>query len=68
MSYQREYQEKLKIGIVGVGSHAYRNILPVLTFLPVSLQAICDKNLLLAQATAAQYGLPGNLWRCSRDV
>jgi predicted dehydrogenase len=56
MSYQREVEKRLKIAIVGVGSHAYRNILPVLTYLPVSLQAVCDKNLPLAQGTASQYG------------
>lgn len=56
MSYQREFAQRIKIGMVGVGSHAYRNILPTLTYLPVELHAICDKNLPLAQATARQYG------------
>jgi len=57
MSYQREFEKKLNVAIVGVGSHAYRNILPTLTFLPVSLRAICDINLARAQVTAAQYGV-----------
>jgi predicted dehydrogenase len=57
MSYQREFQKKLKVGIVGVGSHAYRNLLPAMNFLPVTLQAICDTNAELARATAAQYGV-----------
>lgn len=56
MSYQREFEKKLNIGIVGVGSHAYRNILPVMTFLPISLKAICDINLERSKATATQYG------------
>jgi predicted dehydrogenase len=57
MTYQREFSRRLKVGIVGVGSHAYRNLLPALNFLPVSLQAICDTNLEVAQATAVQYGV-----------
>lgn len=57
MSYQRDFEKKLNVGIVGVGSHAYRNILPTMTFLPISLRAICDINLERAQVTASQYGV-----------
>jgi predicted dehydrogenase len=57
MTYQRDFDRRLKVGIVGVGSHAYRNLLPALNFLPVSLTAICDSNLDLAEKTAAQYGV-----------
>lgn len=60
MSYQRDYVERLRIGVVGVGRHAYRNILPTLTFLPVTLQAVCDLDLDLAQRTAKQYGATGS--------
>jgi len=56
MTYQREFDRKLKVGLVGAGSHAYRNLLPAMNYLPVSLQAICDINGPLAQKTAAQYG------------
>ena len=59
MSYQREFEKKLNVGIVGVGSHAYRNLLPAMNFLPVSLQAVCDRNRQLAEITAAQYGARG---------
>ena len=57
MSYQRDFERKLNVGIVGVGSHAYRNVLPTMTFLPVSLCAICDINRERAQVTADQYGV-----------
>ena len=57
MSYQREFERYLKVGVVGVGSHGYRNILPTMNFLPVRLQAFCDVNLDLAQATASQFGV-----------
>ena len=67
MSYQREFEKKLNVGIVGVGSHAYRNILPTMTFLPVSLRAICDINLERARATASQYGVKG-IYASSKEM
>ena len=57
MSYQREFEKTLNVGVVGLGSHCYRNILPAMTFLPVTLKAFCDINLTLAEKTAAQYGV-----------
>ncbi|TVY10444.1 Gfo/Idh/MocA family protein [Paenibacillus cremeus] len=56
MTYQREANTRLKIAVVGVGSHCYRNILPALTYLPVDLTALCDVNEDLVRATAKQYG------------
>lgn len=56
MTYQRESEKKLKVAIVGVGSHCYRNILPALNYLPVELIALCDINEDLVKATAKQYG------------
>jgi len=67
MSYQREFEEKLNVAIVGVGSHAYRNILPTMTYLPVSLRAICDINLERAKMTASQYGVK-NVYASSREM
>lgn len=57
MSYQRDFDRRLRVAVVGVGSHAYRNILPALHYLPVQLVALCDINLPLAQKTAAEYGV-----------
>ncbi|MFT5365694.1 MAG: putative dehydrogenase [Candidatus Latescibacterota bacterium] len=57
MSYQREYEKRLRIGVVGIGSHCYRNILPTTNFLPVELVAFCDKNEAVLEKTAAQYGV-----------
>lgn len=57
MTYQREFEKKLSVAVVGVGSHAYRNLLPTMNFLPVTLQAVCDSNRALAEATARQYGV-----------
>jgi predicted dehydrogenase len=57
MTYQREFERRVRIGVVGVGSHSYRNILSVLTYLPVDLVAIADVNAELGLVTARQYGL-----------
>lgn len=57
MSYQREFERRLRVAVVGVGSHAYRNILPTLHHLPVELVALCDVNLELAQRTAPEFGV-----------
>ena len=57
MSYQREFERRLNVGVVGVGSHSYRNLLPTMHFLPVRLAAFCDRNLELAERTAAEYGV-----------
>lgn len=56
MTYQRDYERKLRVGVIGIGSHAYRNIMPALHYLPVSLVALCDLNEDLLKRTAAQYG------------
>ena len=56
MSYQREYARRVRVGIVGVGGHCYRNIIPALHFLPVQLMGVCDIKPDLAKATAAQFG------------
>jgi predicted dehydrogenase len=57
MTYQRAFKKRLNIAIVGVGSHAYRNILPALHHLPVRLVAVCDIDELLARSTAEEYGV-----------
>lgn len=53
--YQRDYERKLNVGIIGAGSHSYRNILPVMNYLPVRIKAICDVNQAVAEKTAVQY-------------
>lgn len=57
MTYQRDWnqQQKLRVGVVGLGGHAYRNVLPTLHYLPVHLAALCDVNAELLARTAAEY-------------
>ncbi len=56
MSYQREFTKKINIGIIGIGSHSYRNILPTMNYLPVKIKAVCNRNVDIGRATAEQYG------------
>lgn len=56
MGYQRDYNRRIRAGVVGVGDHSYRNILPTLHYLPVELRAVCDMNGGLAEKTAVEYG------------
>ncbi len=58
MSYQRDYKKRLRVGMVGIGSHTYRNLLPTMNFLPVQLEAICVKsNRERARVTAERLNL-----------
>ena len=57
MSYQRDFEERLNVAVVGVGSHAYRNVLPTMTFLPVRIKAFCDINIERAELAAEQYSV-----------
>ncbi|MBI4979024.1 MAG: Gfo/Idh/MocA family oxidoreductase [Spirochaetes bacterium] len=56
MSYQRDFEKRLNVGIIGAGSHCYRNVLPTMNYLPVKVQAICDLNAAIAEKTALQFG------------
>jgi predicted dehydrogenase len=57
MSYQREFERRLNVGVVGVGGHCYRNLLPAMNYLPVRLAAMCDVDEKRLRLTAAQYGV-----------
>jgi predicted dehydrogenase len=59
MSYQRDFERRLRLGVIGAGGHCYRNLLPLLTYLPVELRAVCDADIGKARSTAAQYGAAG---------
>jgi len=66
MSYQRDFEQKLNVGLIGAGSHAYRNLLPVLNFLPVNLRAVCDIEFERANKTAEQYA--ANSYRSTEEL
>lgn len=53
--YQREFDKKLRVGLIGAGSHAYRNLLPALHYLPVTLAAICSRGEEKLRRTQEEY-------------
>lgn len=56
MSYQRNFEKRLNVAVVGCGSHSYRNILPLMHYLPVRLVAVCDIREEQARLCAEEYG------------
>ena len=66
MEYQRDAARRIRLGVIGVGSHSYRNILPTLTYLPVELVAVADPDDDKCAATAKQYGC--GAYRTSTDM
>ena len=51
-----DYERAIRVGFVGCGSHAFRNIYSALQFLPVQLAAVCDLDMARATAFARQFG------------
>ena len=58
ITYNHEYQKKLKAAFIGCGGHAQRNIFPTFQYAPVDLVAVCDLDLGRAEACARQFGAP----------
>jgi predicted dehydrogenase len=54
--YAFEYERRLRIGIVGCGEHAARNILPALQYAPVDLVAACDLDRERAETVGRAFG------------
>ena len=67
MTYQRDYERRIRVGLVGAGSHAYRNILPALNYLPIEITSVCDVDGTRAAATAAQHGA-AHVFQDTRDM
>jgi len=49
-------EPEIRVGFIGCGSHAFRNIYPTFQFAPADLVATCDLDLAKAEAFAAQFG------------
>jgi predicted dehydrogenase len=47
---------RIRAGFIGCGSHAFRNIYPVLRYVPIDLVAVCDIDLEKAKAYAKTFG------------
>ena len=64
--YQREFERRARIGLVGVGSHAYRNLLPALHFLPARIVAMTSRGQEKLRRTAEEYGC--NAYSSAREM
>lgn len=42
VTYNFEYEKRLKACFIGAGGHSYRNVYPALRYAPVDLAAVCD--------------------------
>ncbi len=51
-----EYPRKIRVGFVGCGDHAFRNIFPTFQFAPIDLIAVCDLREERARAFARLFG------------
>jgi predicted dehydrogenase len=56
LQYNFEAERKLRVGFVGCGGQAFRNILPTFQYAPVDLVATCDIDRPRAEAYARQFG------------
>jgi predicted dehydrogenase len=56
ITYNHEYQRKLRTAFIGCGSHAQRNVYPTFQYAPVDLLAVCDLEISRAEACARQFG------------
>jgi predicted dehydrogenase len=54
--YAHEAERKLRVGFIGCGDHAFRNVYPVLRYLPVELVAVCDRQAERAEAFRRSFG------------
>ena len=62
IAYGHEAAERLRVGFVGCGDHAFRNVYPVLRYLPVELVAVCDRQRTVPRLSAARSA------RCARTT
>jgi predicted dehydrogenase len=56
MPLNYEYEKKLRVGLIGAGDHAYRNILPCLQYAPIELVALAENQPERGLAVARQFG------------
>jgi predicted dehydrogenase len=56
IEYGHEAGERLRVGFIGCGDHAFRNVYPVLRYLPVELVAVCDRRAERAEAFRRSFG------------
>lgn len=56
VKYNFEYERRLRVGFIGCGGHAYRNVYPTFQYAPVDLVSVCDLSAHRAASFARQFG------------
>jgi predicted dehydrogenase len=56
VKFNFEYDTKIKVGFIGCGAHAYRNVYPTFDYAPVDLVAVCDLMPERAEAYRSRFG------------
>lgn len=67
ITYNTEYDRKLKTVFIGCGGHAYRNVYPTFQYAPVDLAAVCDIQEDLAKKVGRVFGAQ-NTYTDYRDM
>jgi len=55
-SFEYDDAERVRVGFIGCGGHAFRNIFPALRYAPIRLVAVCDLDESRARTYAQQFG------------
>lgn len=56
VTYNFEYEKKLRVGFVGCGGHSWRNVYPTFQYAPVELICVADYDVQRAESFARQFG------------
>jgi len=56
ITYNHEYERRVRAGMIGCGGHAFRNIMPAFRYAPVDLAATCDLDRSRAETAAGLFG------------
>lgn len=56
VTYNHEYDRRVRLAVIGCGGHSVRNIFPTLMFAPAELVAVCDLDSARAESAARLFG------------
>ena len=56
VTYNGEYERKVRLAAIGCGGHAFRNVHPTFAYAPVDLVAVCDLDRARAENHARLFG------------
>jgi len=56
ITYNMDYERRLRIGFIGCGGHAFRNVFPTFQYAPVELVTVCDLDRERAERVGRLFG------------